>query len=336
MCPHPRCIGRRAQAARGGQVKGQRHAERHAFAMQQTVRKAGFGFKGMPKGMAEVEQGADIAGLAFIGSDHRRLGTARYRDRLGLCRRIAGQQCGRIGLAPIEETGVADQAVFHHLGIAGAQVAQRQGLQHLRIDQHQRRLVEGANKVLAGGRVDRGLAAHRRIDLGEQSRRHLHEPATTPQDAGGKAGQVTDDAAAQRHHRIAAFDSQLQQALGDLGERRPVLAGFPRWQHDFVDRDAGGRQPGGKGRQVQRRNMSIGYQRQPAPRRQRPEQRRRIGQQPRRNMDGVGTIAEGHGDDHAGELSVGGRLAAINAAMIAATVSPCGVDLLAMRIGACA
>ena len=35
-----------------------------------------------------------------------------------------------IGLEPVEEGGVAEQAVFRHLGIAGAELARRQRVEH--------------------------------------------------------------------------------------------------------------------------------------------------------------------------------------------------------------
>ena len=38
-------IGRMAQSASGRQAKGEGHAKRHRFAVQETVREAGFGFQ---------------------------------------------------------------------------------------------------------------------------------------------------------------------------------------------------------------------------------------------------------------------------------------------------
>ena len=63
---------------------------------------------------------------------------------------IAGDQPGAIGLAPGEETRIAEQPIFHHLGIAGAQLARGQGVEAGRVDQHRGGLVEGADQILAG------------------------------------------------------------------------------------------------------------------------------------------------------------------------------------------
>ena len=86
----------------------------------------------------------------------------------------AGEQVAPVGVEPFEEVGVAEQAVFHHLGIAGAELALRQRVEQRGVGHHQDRLIERADQVLAVAGVDRGLAADGRIDLGEQRRRHLH------------------------------------------------------------------------------------------------------------------------------------------------------------------
>ena len=64
-------------------------------------------------------------------------------------------------LAPGEEGGIVDQAIFDDLGIARAGFARRQAVERRRIDQHQSGLVEAADQILARLRVDRSLAAHR-------------------------------------------------------------------------------------------------------------------------------------------------------------------------------
>ncbi len=67
------------------------------------------------------------------------LGADAGLDRVEPRRFVAGEQGGAIGLAPGEEVRIADQAVFDHLGIAGAQLARGQGGERRRVDQHQRR-----------------------------------------------------------------------------------------------------------------------------------------------------------------------------------------------------
>ena len=192
--------------------------------------------------------------------------------------------------------------------------------------------MEGADEILARRRIDRRLAANRRIDLREQRRRHLDELAAAPQDAGGKAGQVADDTAAERHHRVAALHPQLQQPLGEVFERRPVLGGFAGRQDDLVNRQTRRRQPGGERRQVQCRDMGIRHHRESPARCQPAEQRRGIAEQAGSDMDGIGAVAQRHVDNHGGQ-SV---LMAASAAMMASTVSVWGPRLLPIWIGASA
>ena len=91
--------------------------------------------------------------------------------------------------------------------------------------------MEGADQVLALGRVDAGLAADRGIHLRQQRGRHLHEAYAAAHDAGGKAGEVADDAAAQGDDDTAALQAHLQQALAQARERREALGRLARRQH---------------------------------------------------------------------------------------------------------
>src|SRR3546814_20163059 len=78
-----------------------------------------------------------------------------------------------VRLAPGEEIGVVDQAVFDHLGIACAELARGQRREGGGVDQAECGLVEGADQLLSRGDVDRGLAADATVPLREQGRRHL-------------------------------------------------------------------------------------------------------------------------------------------------------------------
>ena len=89
--------------------------------------------------------------------------------------------------------------------------------------------MEDADQVLALRRVDAGLAADGAVDLSEQRGRDLHEADAAAQDAGGKAREIADHAAAERHDEIAALEADLEQALaqrGQLAEAFRRLAGL--------------------------------------------------------------------------------------------------------------
>ena len=70
------------------------------------------------------------------------------RDRV-LARRAAGEHVLPVGFQPGEEAGIAEQAVFGDLGIAGAELALRQRVEQRGVGEHQDRLMEGADQILA-------------------------------------------------------------------------------------------------------------------------------------------------------------------------------------------
>src|SRR3546814_1830525 len=105
------------------------------------------------------------------------------------------------------------QAVFDDFGIACPQFAWGQSGEHAGIDQHQRRLMEGSDQILARRSVDRGLAADRRIDLREERGGHLDEVAAALHDRCGKADEIAAHAAAKGDDMIIAFDAQRQQPV---------------------------------------------------------------------------------------------------------------------------
>ncbi len=144
----------------------------------------------------------------------------------------AGKHLAPVRLQPDEELGVAEQPVFGDLGIAGAELAQRQRVEQRGVGDHQDRLVEGADQVLALRRVDAGLAADRGIDLGEQRGRHLHEIEAAPHARRREAGKIADDAAAERDHEIAALDARRDDRLADLLEGGVVLRALALRHHD--------------------------------------------------------------------------------------------------------
>ena len=155
---------------------------------------------------------------------------------------------------PEEEVLVVDQAIFDHFGIAGGELARRERIERREVRQHQLGLVEGADQVLAVRRIDAGLAADRAIDLRQQRGRHLHEIHAAPGNRGGKAGQIADDAAAQRDDQVAAFEPGREDAFDRLAEEGPGLGALARRQDDL-----GMAQPGRIERFEQPRQLRLGH-----------------------------------------------------------------------------
>ena len=124
-----------------------------------------------------------------------------------------GEQARHIALEPGEELGVAEHAVLDDFRDAGTKFARRQGGEGVAVGDHQSRLMEGADEILAAGVIDPGLAAHTGIDLGEQRGGHLHEIDAAQIDGRHESGQITNDAATKRHQGGVARSVRLQQPI---------------------------------------------------------------------------------------------------------------------------
>ena len=286
----------------------------------------------MAEGMAEVEQRPQVGGLALVGRHDARLGEAALLDGVGPLRRVPFEDGGGIGLAPVEEGRIVDQPVFHHLGIACQQLAPGQGVEHLGVGQHQPRLVEGADHVLAVAGVDAGLAADRGIDLGEEGGRDLDEVDAAQQDRGGKAREVADDTAAQRHKRGLAVDAAVQQVAQQPAEARELLAALAgRHGHDRgIDTGIGER--GGEARAIQRRHRLVAHDDDPRPGEQLLRQRAGAIDQAGADGDVVAAAGQIHADDarlaHAAAPAVSGNRCRRRASITCSVVrsAGCAVD----------
>jgi hypothetical protein len=212
-----------------------------------------------------------------------------------------------------KKSGWSIRPVLRHLGVAGQQLARRQGAQHLGVGQHQARLVEGADQVLALGQVDGGLAADRGIHLGQQRGGDLHEADAAQQDGGGEAGDVADHPAAQRDDQVAALAALFDQRAAEPLQVREVLGALAGRQHDGLVRDALRGEPGGERRQVQAGDRAVAHHEDPRPPQQRRDVAAGLGQQALADPDVVAPAAEFDRERLAGGLG-GGRCGAAHAA----------------------
>ncbi len=225
--------------------------------MLQGLAETDLGLQGVAEGVAEIEQGP-LAALALVRGDD--LGLHFNTPGNGLQRRlrVQGQYVAIMGPQPFEKIGIAQQAVLDDFGIAAAHFAGGQGGQHVEVAQHQARLPEGADQVLALFVIDRRLAADRAVDLGQQRRRDLDEVDAAHIDGAGKAGQVADDAAAQGQHHVLAVESVFKQGVEH--ELEAVIGfAFLAGGHDHrVDAVAGRFESHAQRRLVQRCYVAVG------------------------------------------------------------------------------
>ena len=162
----------------------------------------------MAERMAKVEQ-RPIAGFHLVARNDRRLGADARLDRRRQRRAIVAEDALPIGLEPGKKLRVAEKPVLGDFGIPGPHLAWGQRRQHGGIGDDEARLMKDADQVFALRRVDAGFAADGTVDLREQRRRDLNEAHAATQDARRKTGKIADDAAAERHDKIAAFEAKL-------------------------------------------------------------------------------------------------------------------------------
>ena len=163
---------------------------------------------------------------------------------------LALEHGGAVGLQPLEKAAMAENAIFDDFGIAGAEFAFGQRLQGVDIDEHQRRLMKGADEIFAMSGIDPGLAADRGIDLRQQAGGDLDKARAAPQACGDESGEIADDAAAQRQHDIAPFDLGGERLITHPAEGREGFRGLAR-----LDDDAGGTNPAFLEALLQRREI---------------------------------------------------------------------------------
>ena len=149
----------------------------------------------------------------------------------------------RILFEQTEEVGVGDDAVLDHLGHAGGELARRQGGQQVGVGEDGRGLVEVADEVLAGGKVDARLATDGAVDHREQGGRELVEIDAALIGSGREAGEVADDAATEREDRAVAGHAVGGEEIPDareFGGRLGRLAVRGRGEDRHQAREFGG------------------------------------------------------------------------------------------------
>ena len=296
----PNCVLACAQALAGGEPKGLGHADGHGFTMQQVLAIAAFGLQGVAEGVAEIEQGP-AAGFPFVLRHDFRLHLHRASHGEG---QVVGRQGGDLaamGFQPGEEVDVAQQAVLDDLGVARPDFPRRQGREHVQVGQHQPGLMKGADQVLAPGRVDGGLAAHRGVHLRKQGGRDLHEIDAALVDRRGETGEVAHHAAAEGDDQISAVQFKGQQIVADPRQHVEALGAFTGGNQHRRRADPLGRQGRGQGCAMQTPDGLVADDRGPPALEKRADMLTGLGQQACSDAHLIGSVAEADGDglDHA-------------------------------------
>ena len=157
----------------------------------------------------------------------------------------------------LKQRAVVDAAVLDDLAQARADLACVERLQRVAVHEHQLRLIERAQQVLAARVVDGHFAADGGIDLRKQRGGHLHEVHAAQIGAGGVARDVAHDAAAQRDHQVRAREVRVKERVIEPGELRGALGLLTRGQDDDGRLHAGAVQLLQQRIGIQRRGVAV-------------------------------------------------------------------------------
>ena len=170
----------------------------------------------MADGVAEVQDHAK-SGVVLVDGNYIALDLhALVNDILnvGLVVRLRNHR---------QDFTVGNVAVLDDLGHAVRKGAVRQGSEHVRVDEHEPRLIERADEVFALRQINAGLAADRGIHLREQRGRDLAQRHATQEGRRGKAGDIADNTAAERDDQILAGHAGGQQIMVNAFDRGKLL-----------------------------------------------------------------------------------------------------------------
>ena len=142
-----------------------------------------------------------------------------------------------------EQLRVADDAVLDHLGQPAAKLGGRQRAQRLRVDDHQLRLLERADQILALRQIDARLAAHAGVHHRQQAGGNLHEGHAAQIAGRGEAGHVAHHAAAQRDHRAAPVQPGRHEVVIQAGHGPQRLVRLALGHLDYHGLETGLAQP---------------------------------------------------------------------------------------------
>ena len=167
----------------------------------------------VPKRVPKVENGA-FAGVAFIALHDLPLNV--YTGVNHFCKVIAAVLSGKA----VKQRFVADAAVFNDFPHAVRKESGGQSGKCLRVNQHQRGLVERTYQIFTLGQVHTGFAADGGIHLRKQRGRNLDKWDTAQPRCRRKTGHIAADTAAQRHCKVGAGQVRLGKSRVKRRNRR--------------------------------------------------------------------------------------------------------------------
>ena len=115
-----------------------------------------------------------------------------------------------------KESGAVKDGVLHNFIQPGAKSAGIERSEYDRVRQHQPRRVKSAHQVLHRSHVDRGLPAHRAVDLRDYGGRRLHAVDAPHVGGRNKASHIADHAAPEGDEQGVAVRAAFEKLGGDM------------------------------------------------------------------------------------------------------------------------
>ena len=233
-----------ARGAAGGEAEefgalgDEVHADRCRFAVgDRFVIVAAAALDGSADGVSEVEETALFLAGGVDFYIVRLDGNAAADD----FRQHAQELHVGIGFfEKLEELFVTDAAELHGFAHAIMQVFSGECLGHAGIDIDGARLIEGADEILARGDVERDLAADGAPDLREHGCRELDIGDAAVVGGSDEAGDVTDDASAERDEDAVGGQTKIDERTVDAVHDGEASRFLTRGDDDHLCADAGG------------------------------------------------------------------------------------------------
>jgi len=211
-------------AGKNRDLRGGEHSPGDGF----TVEKAPVvceRLEGVANGMAEI-QDLTRAAFALVSADDASFLARAALDEEFERAHVEAQNGGEFAFEEIEEQRVANDAIFDDFINAGAKLAQRKRAQNGGIDDHHLWRMEGADEILAFGKVDAGFSADGAIHLRNESRGNMHDTNAAEITGGNKTGNVADNASADGEEQRMAVSPQMGEVAADFFDGGKALSGF--------------------------------------------------------------------------------------------------------------
>jgi hypothetical protein len=176
--------------------------------------------QGVTDGVPRVEGIPELALFLRVTLDDAGLQAAGPADDPGQRVEVAVQEPCRRAFDVGEVVGVEHDPMLHDLGQARAKFPIGQGSHDRGVDDHQPRLVKGADQVLRLRMVDGRLPADRRVDLRQHRRGELHEVHATHVRRGDEPRDIADGSTAERQDRRRPIGPRGEETIpAALGHR---------------------------------------------------------------------------------------------------------------------